>query len=575
LNRHARILRAFGALIATAAAACGSPAPPAGTSTSTAPARGGQVIASVRTEPQSFSWFTQHDGTTDLVTFLTQARLVRVNRISGELEPWLAESWTRSDNGLRYTVKLRPGVTFADGHPFSADDVVFSFAAAYDPKGGGQVMGGDLMAGGKPLTVTAPDPLTVVITFPIPFAPGLRLLDNVPMLPKHKLEGALKAGTFASAWGLSTPVSEITGLGPFVLTEYRPGQRMLFSRNDRYFRKDGSGAQLPYLDRVIVEIVPDQNGQLLRLDTGQTDMMSSEARPEDYASLKRAADAGRLQLLDLGGALDPDSFWINLKPGAFTGDPRASWLQRDELRQAISLAVNRQTFADTVYLGAGVPVWGPITPSNKKWYAADLPRPPQDLARARQLLASIGLTDRNGDGLLEDANGRPARFTITTQKGQTAVERGASVIRDELKTIGLTVDIAALEGNAAVVRYMSGGYEAGYFHVGMTDTDPGLQLEYWLSGGGFHIWDLGQTAPATPWEKEIDGLMAKQTATFDEAERKKIFDQVQRIFAEHLPVLHFAAPRIFVAVSSRVTGLMPAPLRPQLLWSPDTLAVKQ
>ena len=533
------------------------------------------MLVSVRTEPQSFSWFTQHDGTTDLVTFLTQARLVRANRISGELEPWLAESWTRSDDGLRYTVKLRPGVTFADGHPFTSADVVFSFLAAYDPKGGGPVMGGDLMAGGKPLAVTAPDPLTVVITFPIPFSPGLRLLDNVPMLPKHKLEAALKAGTFASAWGLSTPVSEITGLGPYVLTEYLPGQRMLFSRNDRYFRKDANGALLPHLDRVIVEIVPDQNGQLLRLETGQTDMMSSEARPEDYASLKRAADAGRLQLLDLGVALDPDSFWINLKPGALAGDPRASWLQRDELRQAISLGVNRQTFADTVYLGAGVPVWGPVTPANKKWYSADLPRPPHDPARARQLLASIGLTDHNGDGMLEDASGKPARFTLTTQKGQTAVERGAQVIRDELKAIGLTMDIAALEGNAAVSRYMTGAYEAGYFHVGMTDVDPGLNMEYWRSTGGSHIWNLGLKAPSTPWEQEIDELMTRQTSTFDEAERKRLFDQVQQIFAEHLPVLHFAAPRIFVAASSRVTGLLPALQRPQLLWSPDTLAVKQ
>lgn len=561
----------FGA--AVLAACGGSPAPPA-TTTGATIARGGQVIASVRTEPQSFSWYTQHDGTTDLVTFLTQARLVRVNRATGELEPWLAESWTRSNDGLKYTIKLRPNITFADGHPFTSDDVVFSFAAAYAPNGAGPVMGGDMMVGGKPLVVTAPDPATVVITFPLPFAPGLRLLDNLPMLPKHKLEAALKSGTFANAWGLSTPVSEITGLGPYVLTDYLPGQRMIFSRNDRYFRKDTNGAPLPHLDRVIVEIVPDQNGQLLRMETAQTDMMSSEARPEDYASLKRAADAGRLQLLDLGGALDPDSFWINLKPGAFAGDPRAAWLQSEELRKAISLGVNRKAFADTVFLGAGVPVWGPITPANKKWYSPDVPQTPHDPARARQLLASVGLTDRNGDGFLEDAGGRPARFTITTQKGQTAVERGAQVIRDELKAVGLVVDIAALEGNAAVQRYMTGAYEAGYFHVGTTDTDPGNQLEYWLSRGGFHIWDLGQKTPATPWEKDIDGLMAKQTATFDEAERKKIFDEVQKIFAEHLPVINFAAPRIFVAASSRVTGLNPAVQRPQLLWSPDTLAVK-
>src|ERR1700687_5901466 len=96
--------------------------------------------------------------------------------------------------------------------PSTADDVVFSFAAAYDRTAESQ-LAGDLMAGGKPLAVTAPDPATVVITFPVPFGPGLRLLDNLPILPKHKLEGALKAGTFASAWGLSTPLADLTGLG--------------------------------------------------------------------------------------------------------------------------------------------------------------------------------------------------------------------------------------------------------------------------------------------------------------------------------------------------------------------------
>ena len=151
----------------------------------------------------------------------------------------------------------------------------------------------------------------------------------------------------------------------------------------------------------------------------------------------------------------PTRFWINLKPGAFAGDPRAPWLQRDELRQAISLAVDRQAFADTVYLGAAVPVFGPITPANKKWYSPELPQPPHDPARARALLASIGLTDRNGDGLLEDAPDRPARFTLLTQKGQTALERGAAVIRDELKKIGLTVDVVTLDGNALVERFVT------------------------------------------------------------------------------------------------------------------------
>ena len=573
-QRHS--LRILVATFAAAAAIACRPAPgdtPPRAATQGIP-RGGDLFIAVRTEPQSFNWYTRRDGSTYIVTALTQARLFQVNRATQQVEAWLAESSTRSDDGLRYTIKLRPNVVFADGHPFTSDDVVFSFEAAYNERAG-SVLADAMKIAGKPLQAAAVNPLTVIVTFPEPFAPGLVLLDNLPILPKHKLQGALDAGTFGNAWGLGTPVGEIAGLGPFVLAEYVLGERAVFVRNPRYFRKDVAGAPLPYLDRVVVEVVPDQNAQMLQLDAGRIDMTGSEVRPEDYAPLKRAADAGRIQLLDLGVASDPDSFWINLRPGAFAKDPRAGWMQRDELRHAISLAVDRQAFADTVYLGAGAPVFGPVTPANKKWYSPDLPKTPHDPARAKTLLASIGLMDRNGDGVLDDPRNQPARFVLLTQKGQTALERGAAVIRDELKKIGLVVDVVLLEGNALVQRFLSSqAYDAVYFHFGMTNPDPGLSLDFWLSSGTSRVWNLAQKTPATDWERRIDELMAKQTAAPDEGERKRLFDQVQRVFAEHLPVVHFVAPRIFVAASSRTTNLTPAITRPQFLWAAETIAVK-
>ncbi len=577
LTRHSRHLRAIVALTILSSACGHTPSndgTTAATSITAGPSRGGELLVSVRTEPLSFSRFTQPDATTDLVNYLTQARLVRINRATYEVEPWLAESWTRSADGLTYTVKLRPNLTFSDGHAFTADDVLFSVALAYDPKGGGPMMADALRVGNKPVTATAPDPFTVVITFPAVYAPGLRIFDDLPIVPKHKLEAALKAGTFANAWSLSSPLTDIAGLGPFVITDYKPGQRLVFSRNERYFRKDAAAVQLPYLDRIVLDIVPDQSAQVLRLEAGQSDMFADEVRQEDYSRLKRAAEAGRVQLFDLGGSVSPDSFWFNLKPGAFDKDPRAAWLQRDELRQAISLAVDRQAYVDTVYLGAGVPVFGPITPANKKWYSAEVPHTPHDPARARQLLASIGLTDRNADGLLEDSHGTPARFSISTQKGKTALERGATVIRDELKKIGLTVDVVLMEGNALVSRLGTGqGYEAALFPIGATDPEPAMQLALWLSTGPFHVWNL-EPKSAAPWEKRIDDLLARQTSTLDEAERKRLFVEVQKIFAEHAPILYFASPNIFAAASARATNLTPAPIRPQFLWSADTIAIK-
>lgn len=504
---------------------------------------------------------------------MTGAKLVRINRATQELEPSLAESWTRSSDGLSYTLKLRPAVTFSDGHPFTADDVLFTFDALYDEKAGCELADA-VRLDGKDLKVTAPDAQTVVVTFPVPFAPGVRILDNVPILPKHKLEPALRAGTFASAWDLKTPVTEIVGLGPFVPSEYEPGQRVTFKRNTRYFRKAADGGSLPYLDQVTLEIVPDQDAQMLRLDAGQIDVFDSNMRPEDYAPLKRAADAGRVKLLDLGVSYDADSLWFNLKPGAHGHDPRAAWLQRDELRHAISLAVDRKAFADTVFLGAGVPAYGPETSANKRWFSPDVIEPPHDPARAKALLASIGLSDRDGDGMLEDAQHQPVRFTLLTQKGKTQLERGASVVRDDLKQIGIIVDVVALDFKSLVERFLSGAnYDAVYFSVGRTDTDPAINPDFWFSSGSAHFWNIGQKTPATAWEKEIDELMSKQITSTDEGRRKELFDQVQKIFAAHEPAVYFAAPRVFVATSSRVSNATPALLRPQLLWAPDTLAV--
>jgi peptide/nickel transport system substrate-binding protein len=238
------------------------------------------------------------------------------------------------------------------------------------------------------------------------------------------------------------------------------------------------------------------------------------------------------------------------------------------------MAVDRQLFADTVFLGAGVPVYGPVTPSNKKWYAADAPHAPHDPPRARELLASIGLADRNGDGVLEDARNQPARFTLLTQKGRPSLERGAAVIRDELRRVGLVVDVVAVDSGALIQRILDAKYDSVYFDISTSDTDPAINPDFWFSSGSMHLWNMMQKTPATEWEKRIDELMTRQIASSDEAERKRLFDEVQLRFAEHLPVIYFVAPRVYVAASSRVTNLTPVVARPQLLWAADTIAVR-
>ena len=167
MTRHSRSIATFIAAVVVAASAavgCSRPA----TSTSTAGNRaGGEIVVTNRSNPTTFNRISSHGNRADdLIALLTQAKLVRINRVTWEVEPWLAESWTRSDDGLRYTLKLRPNITFSDGQPFTSDDVAFSLAAVYDDKTASPLKQA-LQVSGKPLQIATPDPLTVVDHVPV------------------------------------------------------------------------------------------------------------------------------------------------------------------------------------------------------------------------------------------------------------------------------------------------------------------------------------------------------------------------------------------------------------------------
>lgn len=548
------------------------PEAPSGTAETPAIQPGGELVASIRSEPATYNRYAPAGirAATELVTLLTHAPLVRINRTTDQLEPWLAESWTTSPDGLTYTLKLREGVTFSDGEPLTSADVLFSFRALYDPvvKSGLQPT---FLLKGKPLAVRAPDPHTVVIGFPEPFAPGLRLLDMLPIFPKHKLEAALNAGTLAEEWVPSKPLTDIAGLGPFVLSEHVAGQRLVLTRNAHYFRRDAAGVQLPYLDRLILSVVADQSTEALRLEAGETDLMANgEIRPQDYAGFKRLAGQSRLKLLDIGVGLDPDFLAFNLRKERAT-DPRAAWLQTREFRRAVSAGVDRTAIVNAVYLGAAVPIYGPVSPGNKTWYDAGASAGAFDPAEARRLLAAVGLRDGDGDGQLEDAQGQLARFSILTQGGHNR-ERVATVVQEQLRKLGLGVDIVTFDSGGLFQRWGSGDWDAIYFGLQASSTDPSLNTDLWLSSGSLHFWNPSQKTPASDWERRIDALMADQSTAPTLPERQKAFAEVQKILVEERPLVHFVALRVTLATSERVRNPTPALQLPQLLWSAESLA---
>lgn len=525
------------------------------------------IIATLRTEPESFNRLVSASAAVDVITHVIHAPLVKVDRQTGALMPWLAERWDAL-GPQSYRLHLARDARFSDGTPFTADDVVFTFRAVYDERVNSALATG-LRVDGRPLAVTAEDPHTVRLEFPSPYGPGLAMLDVLPILPRHRLEDALLAGRFAQAWAASAPVESIAGLGPFAVREVRAGESMTFARNPHYFRR-GRLSSEAVSDLLVVRVVPDQSAEMVQLESGAADLATSGLRAEDIASFRSLEQRGRIRLHDVGVALDPNALWFNLKDGAAPSRDRP-WLQRTELRQAISRGVSRRRIIDTVFLGAADPVVTPVTPGHGAWHAADVAPPAHDAAEAGRLLSALGLDDRNGDGVREDRHGRPARFALLTQRGHTIRERTAAVIQEDLRRIGLAVDVVPLETGALIARIGSGDYDAVLFGLQASSPDPAVNLDFWMPSGAFHFWNPAQPAPASEWEGRIASLMDRVVRSPDQDERHRAFHDVQRVFAAELPAIYFAAPRVVVATSARLTGVKPAVLIPHVLWMPEAL----
>jgi peptide/nickel transport system substrate-binding protein len=359
-----------------------------------------------------------------------------------------------------------------------------------------------------------------------------------------------------------------------VIREYQPGQRVLLDRNPRYFRAAEDGSTLPYLDRLVLQVVPDHDAELMRLESGEVDLGASALRVADYAPVRRLEDQGRLRLIELGVDVGVDAFWFCLAPEVKQADPRFDFVRRPEFRQAISHAVDREAFAETVFRGAAVPVWGPVTPGNSEWFSPDLPRYAPSDDRARELLRGIGLEDRDGNGVVEDAGGAEARFTVVTERGVESYELGLAVLVAELARVGIALEIAELESSEVAKRLLACDYDAMYYRPAIAGLDPALNLDFWLSSGPAHVWHRAQRSPETDWERRIDTLVLEQAASRDFARRREQFTAVQRILAENLPVLYFAAPRLHYAHTPRVRGVVPSVLHPPVLWNADGLSVE-
>jgi len=504
-----------------------------------------------------------------------QADLVHINRATQLTEPAIAKSWEVSADGLRYTLRLRTGIKFSDGHPMDADDVLFTFRVYLDEKVHA-TQRDFLIVGGKPISVRKLDGYTLVFQLAKPYGAGERLFDGFYILPRHRLEKLYQDGKFDQAGTLTTTASDWAGLGPFRLKEYVAGQRLVLERNPYYWKADSKGNRLPYLGEIVFLFVPSADAQVLRFQSGETDVIS-RLSAENYAVLLRQQKG--YAMADAGSGLEYNFLFFNLNdPTEKTSLEilgKQKWFRNVKFRQAVSAAVDREAIVRLVYQGRGAPLWGPVTPGNRRWVNASIAHPARSMDKARSLLKEAGFSWSNGpsgDSALIDPDGKAVDFSLLTSSSNADRAKMATLIQDDLKQLGMHAQVVPMEFRSLLDRVLqTKEYDACLLGLVSFDADPTADTNVWLSSGGTHLWNPSQAHPATPWEAEIDSLMERQLAAPSYEERKKLYDRVQEILTEEQPMIFLASPDILVGTKNLIGNFHPTALEPYVLWNVEQL----
>jgi peptide/nickel transport system substrate-binding protein len=540
--------------------------------------RGGRIVISLRAEPKTLNPIIATDAPSREVIGVMQADLIHINRVSQLTEPALAKSCKVSRDGLEYSVELRRGLQFSDGHPLDADDVLFTFRVYLD-EAIHSPQRDLLIVGGKPIEVRKTDAYHVVFRMAKPYGVGDRIFDGLAILPRHILEKPYGEGKLGQFWALSTSPNEWAGLGPFRLKQYVAGERVVLERNPYYWKTDAKGALLPYLDEIVFLFVPSADAQVLRFQLGETDIIT-RLGAENYSVLSRQARG--YTMTDAGAGLEYNFLFFNLnEPTSKTSADaarRLSWFRDVRFRQAVSAAMDRQAIVRLVYQGRGAALWGPVTPGNKRWANMEIKHPAQSLDRARELLRQAGYSWKGGAGseqVLTDQNGNPVEFSILTSSSNADRTKMATLISDDLKQLGIRAQVVPLEFRSLLDRVtQTKDYDACVLGLASFDADPNSDINVWLSSGGTHLWNPSQEHPATAWEAEIDKLMQQQLVARSFEERKKSFDRVQQLLDENQPFIFLATPDILVGAKNSVGNFRPATLEPYALWNVESLYVR-
>lgn len=432
----------------------------------------------------------------------------------------LSESWTISKDGKEIVFHLRKGVKWHDGVEFTAEDVIFTYQAITNPKNPTPYSSNY----GPVKEVKAIDKYTVKVVYEKPFAPALESW-GMGILPKHLFEDKAL---------FNSPLNrKPVGTGPYKMKEWITGQRVILERNTEYFEG------VPFFERFITRIIPDPSTMFLELKFGGIDFMGlSPAQYKYYgekSALKKYFNVFRYP------SFSYTYIGYNLKNPLFS---------EKRVRQAIAHAINKKEIIEGVLLGYGTPCTGPFPPSS--WaFNPDVKDFEYNPEKAKKILAELGWApDRHG---VLVKNGVRFSFVLLVNQGNEARLKTAQIIKEQLKKVGIELNIRVLEWQSFLELVTKRQFQAVLLGWSLS-RDPDLYDIFHSSKtkpGEFNF--VGYSNP------EVDSLIEKAREILDRDERKKLYRKVHALIAEDQPYTFLYVPDTIIAVNKRIKGIEPAP----------------
>jgi peptide/nickel transport system substrate-binding protein len=454
---------------------------------------GGRIDVVIQPEPPGLMLGIVQNGPTQMVAGNIYESLLRYDTDLNPM-PSLAESWAVSEDGLTYTFNLKEGVTWHDGEPFTAEDVVFSvdeFLRETHPRLRVSLQHVE--------SVEAPDDHTVVFNLKNPFGPFLGIFEvgTMPMIPKHIYEGT----DYQNNPMNNTPI----GTGPFKFEEWVKGSYIHLVKNEDY-HVEGQ----PYLDEIYWQVIPDAASRAVAFETGQVDVLPGGS-VENFDVPRLTAMDGVCSTGKGWEYFAPHSWlWLNNREGP-TADPR--------FRQAVMYAMDREFARDVIWNGFGQVAAGPVS-SKTKFFSEDLEGYDHDPERARELLEEMGY------------DGEPVRL-LPLPYGETW-QRWAEAIRQNLQNVGINVVIESTDVAGWNQKVSEWDYDLAFTYL-YQYGDPAL--------GVARTYISSNIAKGSPWNnvqgyenEAVDELFAEAAVAVGEENRQELYDAVQEILVEDVPV---------------------------------------